>query len=100
MFCILYLQLAAKLATAAGPRDSSGEDSDDGTADVVRVLASSNTMSFSTPRPTSCPPEVPRPPPLQKKTKSSSFPSTAGGLRERNNNSCNLQERVEALLED
>ncbi len=110
MFCPFYLELAAKLATAVGPRASSGEDSDDGTADVVETLASS-TMSSSTPRPTSCPPEVPRhhpppptppppPPPLQKKTKSSSFPSTAGGLRERNDDSLKLQERIEALLDE
>ncbi len=69
----------------------------------MEVLASS-TMSSSTPRPTSCPPEVPRhpplPPPLQKKTKSSSFPSTAGGLRERNDDSWKLQERTEALHEE
>ncbi len=62
-------------------------------------------MSSSTPRPTSCPPEVTRPPPppsppLQKKTKSSSFPSTAGCLRERNDNSRNLQVKIEALLEE
>ncbi len=41
---------------------SLGEESDNGTADVVDVLASS-TMSSSTPCPTSYPPEVPRPPP-------------------------------------
>ncbi len=83
-FVLLYLQLAVKLATAVGSRASLGEDSDDGTADVVEALASSS-MSSSTNRPTSCPPEEPRPPPppLQKKTKSSSFPSTAGGLREK-----------------
>ncbi len=51
-FVLLHLQLAAKLATAAGPRASSGEESDDGTADVVDVLASTSTMSCSTPRPT------------------------------------------------
>ncbi len=34
-FVLLYLQLAAKLATAAGPRASLGEDSDYGTTDVV-----------------------------------------------------------------
>ncbi len=39
-FVLLYLQLAAKLSTAVGPRASSGEESDDGTADVVEVLAS------------------------------------------------------------
>ncbi len=55
-FVLLYFQLATKLTTAAGPMTSSGEDSDDGTADVVEVLASS-TMSSSTP-----PPEVTRPP--------------------------------------
>ncbi len=100
-FILLYLQLAAKLVNAVGSRASLGEDSDDGTADVVEVLASS--MSCSTPRLMSCPPKVPRPPPAplpqQKKTKASSFPSTAG-LRERNDNSLKLQDRIEALLED
>ncbi len=54
----------------------------------------------------SCPPEVPRPPPpppstpVHKKTKSSSFLSTAGGLRERNEDSWKLQERTESLLEE
>ncbi len=50
-FVLLYLQLAAKLATAAGPRASSGEESDDGTADVVEVIASTSTstMTCSTP---------------------------------------------------
>ncbi len=102
MFCILNLQLAVKLATAAGTRAYSGEDSDDGTAHVVEVHASSSTMSSSTPRLTSCPPELPTPPPrpLQKKTKSSSFPSTAGGLRERNDDSRKLQDRIEGLLEE
>ncbi len=41
-FALLYLQLTTKLATAMGPRASSGEDSDDSTADVVEVLASSS----------------------------------------------------------
>ncbi len=65
------------------------------------VLASTSTMSCTTPRPTSCPPDVPIPaphPPQQKK-KSSSFPSTAG-LRESNDDFRKLQERIEALLEE
>ncbi len=45
-FVLLYLQLAAKLATSAGPKASSEEESDGGTADVIEVLASS-TMSSS-----------------------------------------------------
>ncbi len=61
---LLYLQLAAKLVTAAGPSTSSGEESDDGTGDVVEVIASTSTMTCSTPRPMSCPPDVPIPPPL------------------------------------
>ncbi len=67
----------------------------------MEVLQSS--MACSTPHPTSCPTELPRAPPaplpLQKKTNASSFPSTAG-LRERNDDSLKLQERIEALLED
>ncbi len=100
-FVLLYLQLAVKQGTAAGPRAYSGEDSDDGTADVVEVIASMSTMTCSTPRSMSCPPDVPLPPPpspLEKK-KSSSF-SPAAGLRERNDDSRKLQERIEALLEE
>ncbi len=37
-FVLLYLQLPAKVATAAGPRASLGEYRDDGTADVVKSL--------------------------------------------------------------
>ncbi len=52
----------------------------------------------------SCPPDVPipappAPPPPPQKKKSSSFSSTAG-LRERNDDSLKLQERIEALLEE
>ncbi len=98
-FVLLYLQLATKLATAAGPWASSGEESDDGTADVVEVIASTSTMTCSTPRPISCPSDVPIPPPPPPLMKTSSFPSAAG-LRERNDNSRKLQERIEALLEE
>ncbi len=38
-FLLLYLQLAAKLTTTVELRASSGEESDDGTADVIEVLA-------------------------------------------------------------
>ncbi len=86
------------MTTVAGPRASSGEETDDGIADLIEVLASS-TMS-SSPRPMSCPPELNRPPVL-KKTKSSSFQSTGGVLiRERADDSRKLQERIEALLEE
>ncbi len=45
-FVLLYLQLAAKLATAAEPRAILGEDSDDGTADVVEVLCNQEHVFF------------------------------------------------------
>ncbi len=99
-FVLLYLQLAAKLTTAAVPKASSGEESDAGTADVIEVLASSSTMSSSTPPLMSCPPELTRPP-VPKKTKFSSFQSTGGVIiRERADDSRKLQERIEALHED
>ena len=99
-FVLLYLQLAAKLATAAGNRAYSGDDSDDGTADVVEVLAGTSSMSTSTPRPTSCPPDTSSsPPPPHMKKKASSFPPAAG-IRERNIDSHKLQQRIETLLEE
>ncbi len=97
-FVLLYLQLAANLATAVGPRASSGEETYYGTADVVEVIASTSTMTCSTPRLMRCPPDVPIPPPPPLK-KSSSFPA-ATGLRERNDDSRKLQERIKALLEE
>ncbi len=96
-FVLLYLKLAAKLVTAAGPKAYSWKESDDGTADVAEVIASTSTTTCFTPRPMSCPPDVPIPPPPPKK--SSSFPPAAG-LRERNYDSRKLQERIEALLEE
>ncbi len=85
-FVLLYLQLDAKLTTAARPRASLGQESDDSTADVIKVLASS-TMS-SSPRPMSCPPELTRPPSVLKKTKSSTV-QTGVALRERADDSRN-----------
>ncbi len=96
-FVLLYLQQAAKPTTAAGPKASSGEESDDGTEDVIEVLASS-TMS-SSPHLMSCPPELIRPPSVPKKTKSSTV-QTGGALRERAGDSRKLQGRIEVLLKE
>ncbi len=79
---LLYLQLAAKLTTAAGPRASSGEESDDGTAGVIKVLAAAASTMSSSLRLMSCPPELTRPPSVPTKTKSSTV-QTGGTLRER-----------------
>ncbi len=81
-FVLLYLQLAAKLTTAAGTRASSGEESDDGTADVIKVLAAAVSTMSSSPLPMSCPPELTRPPSMPKNTKSSTI-QTGGAASER-----------------
>ncbi len=56
-FVLVYLQLTKVLYTAAGPTASSGDDSDDGTAEVVQVISAEHAECVSS-CPASCPPEM------------------------------------------
>ncbi len=100
-FVLVYLQLTKVLSTAAGPTASSGDDSDDGTAEVVQVISAEHAECVSS-CPVSCPPEIPTSSSssLSKSKSKAKSKSSAGVLKERADDTQRLQERVETLLEE
>ncbi len=80
MFCIFVFTAICKADRCCRTQGLFGEESNDSTADVIKVLASS-TMSSSL-CPMSCPPELTKLPSVLKKTKSSTV-QTGGALKER-----------------
>ncbi len=85
----MYLQLTKVLSTAVGPTASSGDDSDDGTAEVVQVMSAEHVECESS-HPVSCPPEMP--------TSSSSSLSKSKSIAKSKSSAGVLKERADESL--